>query len=75
MHIASGVGARVVAIFGPTDPKLTGPRGGKESRVLHYVPEGFRVPWYGKNFPEGGWISRITPGQVFDAVEQILRKA
>ena len=75
MHIASGVNAKVVAIFGPTDPKLTGPRGGKESRVLHYVPEGFSVPWYGKHFPEGGWISRITPEQVFDAVEQILRKA
>lgn len=74
MHIAAGVAASVVALFGPTDPSLTGPRGGTESRVLQYVPEGFSVPWFGKEFPEGGWLSRITPEQVFDAVERILRK-
>jgi len=37
MHIASGVGAPVVALFGPTDPKLTGPRGRGERLVLQYV--------------------------------------
>ncbi len=27
LHIAGGVGAKTVALFGPTDPKKTGPRG------------------------------------------------
>jgi len=75
MHIASGVGAPVVALFGPTDPKLTGPRGIGESIVLQYVPAGYSVPFFGKDLPEEGWLSRIAPEEVSDAVERILRKA
>ncbi|MFA5167407.1 MAG: lipopolysaccharide heptosyltransferase II [Candidatus Omnitrophota bacterium] len=74
MHIASGVGAPVVALFGPTDPKLTGPRGRGESIVLQYVPPGYKVPFFGKDLPEDGWMSRIMPEQVFDAVERLIRK-
>jgi len=72
MHIASGVGASVVALFGPTDPKLTGPRGMGKSVVLQYVPPGYSVPFFGKNLPEGGWLSHIGPEQVFKAVENIF---
>jgi lipopolysaccharide heptosyltransferase II len=72
MHIASGVGAPVVALFGPTDPKLTGPRGSGESLVLQYVPPGYAVPFFGKDLPEKGWLSHITPEEVLDAVERIL---
>ncbi len=72
MHIASGVGASVVALFGPTDPDLTGPRGTGEKIVLQFVPPGYSVPFYGKEFPVEGWLSRITPEQVLDAIEKIL---
>jgi lipopolysaccharide heptosyltransferase II len=75
MHIASGVGAPVVALFGPTDPKLTGPRGTGDKIVLQYVPEGYSVPFFGKELPSGGWLSHITPDQVLDAVERIVKKA
>ncbi|MFA7255266.1 MAG: lipopolysaccharide heptosyltransferase II [Candidatus Omnitrophota bacterium] len=75
MHIASGVGAPVVALFGPTDPKLTGPRGRGESLVLQYVPPGYTVPFFGKDLPEEGWLSHITPEEVLDAIERILKKA
>ena len=71
MHIASGVGARVVALFGPTDPNLTGPRGTGEHIVLQFVPPGYSVPFYGKDLPEDGWLSKIAPDQVFDAVERL----
>ncbi|OGX11481.1 MAG: lipopolysaccharide heptosyltransferase II [Omnitrophica bacterium RIFOXYB12_FULL_50_7] len=74
MHIASGVGAPVVALFGPTDPKLTGPRGTGESIVLQYIPPGYEVPFFGKDLPEGGWLSRITPDEVFDAIERLVKK-
>ncbi|MBN1688201.1 MAG: lipopolysaccharide heptosyltransferase II [Candidatus Omnitrophica bacterium] len=70
MHIASGVGTRVVALFGPTDPSITGPRGIGESAVLSYVPEGYQVPWYGKKIPKGGWLSNITPEQVINEIEK-----
>ncbi len=72
MHIASGAGVSVIALFGPTDPKLTGPRGGGESSVLQYVPPGYQVPFFGKDLPEEGWLSHITPEEVLDAVERIL---
>ncbi len=70
MHIASGVGARVMAIFGPTDPKLTGPRGTGDTIVLSHIPEGYTVPWYGKKLPVEGWLSFITPERVMTALEE-----
>lgn len=71
MHIASGVGAPVVALFGPTDPKMTGPRGTGDKIVLQHVPDGFQIPWYGGELPAEGWLSQITPEYVFDAVQRI----
>lgn len=72
MHIASGVGATVVALFGPTDPNLTGPRGIGEKIILQFIPPGYSVPFFGKEFPVEGWLSRITPDRVFEAVEKIF---
>ena len=74
MHIASGVGAPVVALFGPTDPKLTGPRGTGDSIVLQYVPPGYAVPFFGEEFPAEGWLSKITPQEVSEAIERMLKK-
>jgi len=74
MHIASGVGAKVVAIFGPTDPKLTGPRGTGESLVLQYVPTGYSVPFFGEELPADGWLCKISPDEVMDAVERLIGK-
>jgi lipopolysaccharide heptosyltransferase II len=74
MHIASGAGARVVALFGPTDPKLTGPRGIGENLVLQYIPPGYTVPFFGKDLPAEGWLSHISPEEVSDAIERILKK-
>lgn len=34
LHIAAGVGANVLALFGPTDPKLTGPFGRGKNVVI-----------------------------------------
>ena len=34
MHIASSVGARVIALFGPTDSRSTAPRGKGKTRIL-----------------------------------------
>lgn len=69
LHIAAGVGTPVIALFGPTSPELTGPRGPGDRIILSYVPEGFRVPWYGKELPENGWLSQIQPEDVVKAIE------
>ena len=68
LHIGAGVGTNVIGLFGPTDPKLTGPRGPGHNVVLHYVPPNERVPWHGKRFPFGQWMERITVRQVLDAI-------
>lgn len=67
LHIASGSGARVVALFGPTDPELTGPCGPGDKIVLTFVPEGYQTPWYG-DIPAGGWLSHLQPEQVMAAI-------
>lgn len=68
MHIASGSGARVAALFGPTDPNLTGPRGMGDSLVLQYIPAGYTVPWYG-TIPPQGWLEHISAEELVRAVE------
>ena len=70
LHIASGVGTPVVALFGPTCPKLTGPRGTGKKIVLQFVPEGYSIPWKGKDLPPGGWMERISPEEVMGRIQQ-----
>jgi len=72
MHIASGVGTRTVAIFGPTNPELTGPRGIGERLVIHDIPEGYTCPWYegqSKPFPPEGWFGRASASDVFQEIQ------
>jgi len=65
MHLASGVGTPVLALFGPTHPDISGPRGTGAVEILSFVPEGFKAPWYDeKEMPQGGWISQIQPEAV-----------
>ncbi len=68
MHIASAVGCPVLALFGPTDPVRTGPRGVGEKEVLTFVPPGHNVPWTGNELPAGGWLEQISPDEVFQAL-------
>lgn len=70
MHVASGVGTSVVALFGPTHPDISGPRGSGSREVLSFVPEGCRAPWF-KEIPADGWMSHIRPESV---QQRILEK-
>ena len=70
LHIASGVGTPVVALFGPTSPRLTGPRGTGKKVIIQFVPQGYSIPWKGKNFPSGGWMEKILPETVFQSIRQ-----
>ncbi|MBI4388200.1 MAG: lipopolysaccharide heptosyltransferase II [Candidatus Omnitrophica bacterium] len=70
LHIAGGVGTNVIGIFGPTDPTMTGPRGRGRNIVIHYVPNGERVPWLGKRFPKEGWMGHISTEEVLHTIER-----
>jgi len=70
LHVAGGVGANVIGIFGPTQLKETAPLGRGRNIVIHYEPEGVRLPWVGENFPFGQWMERISVDDVLHVIEK-----
>ena len=64
VHIASGVGTSVVALFGPTDPDVTGPRGVGAIYVLKNLPEGCALPCYNEACSDVVCMSDIKAEQV-----------
>ncbi len=70
LHVAAAVGVPVVALFGPTNPALTGPRGKGDSIVLSFVPEGFSAPYFGDAEIAKTWLKQISPQAVFESVQK-----
>ncbi len=70
-HIASGVGATVVSLFGPTSPLETAPMGKGKNIIIHHAPEGIKLPWIGKieDFP-APWMEFITVDDVLNVIEK-----
>ena len=69
LHIAAGVGANVIGLFGPTAPQETGPLGRGRNVVIHYFPEGAKLPWKEKKFPFP-WMELISVDQVVQTIEK-----
>lgn len=72
MHLGAAIGTRVLAIFGPTDPRLYGPTG-KGDRVIrkkiHCVPcEKAQCEF------EHECMKEITADEVFEAAKEMLGK-
>jgi len=75
-HIAAAAGARIVALYGPTNPGRTGPY----STQLRVVSAGLTCsPCYCRDFIRGCanplCMSAITPERVFEEVLQSLSEA
>ena len=70
LHIASGVGTSVIALFGPTCPILTGPRGTGKKVVIQFVPKGYTIPWKGDQPPPEGWMEGIDSQQVIQKIRE-----
>lgn len=74
MHVASSVGAKVVALFGPTNPDLTGPRGWGKKIVLNYVPAGASIPYFTTDEQNDtllkNWMAGLEPEQVINAIQK-----
>ena len=71
MHLAAAVGTPVTALFGPTDPELTGPYG-KNCRVLQ--PELNCIKCFHKNCPTEECHLKISPETAVSAIMEQLRK-
>ncbi|MFQ5892898.1 MAG: lipopolysaccharide heptosyltransferase II [Nitrospinota bacterium] len=70
MHLAAAAGCPVVALFGPTDPRLTGPYGATHHVVRHAVP---CSPCFLKTCPIGhDCLVGVSVEAVVAAVETVL---
>jgi heptosyltransferase II len=73
MHIANAVGSRkIFALFGPTDPKLTGPYPA-ENVVIIRKDLSCRIPCYKVDCPDNLCMKRITPEDVMAEVRRVFK--
>jgi len=71
LHIANGVGAEVIGIFGPTRPEITGPRGSGPAHVLQQDVGCNREACYHLMCPDNICMQSITVRDVLETVRQI----
>jgi len=75
MHLAVAVGTPVVAIFGPTNPRQTGPYPGAAHAVLRVsLPCSPCLKAQCKDTPEVNCLIQIEVEQVVAAAERLMRK-
>lgn len=71
MHIAVAVKARVIALFGPTSPKITGPYGSGNYRVISRN-ESCDTPCYDFSCTDNKCMKSITVDEVLKAAIEML---
>ena len=72
MHLAAAVGTPLVALFGPTDPRRTGPYG-RGHRVIRR--ELTCMPCFRRQCETKQCMREIEVGEVFTAVQEVLQEA
>ncbi len=75
MHVAAAVGTPVVALFGPTSPARTGPRGADHLVLRNPVP---CSPCFSKRCRNATFLDclkGISPGEVVAAIQQRARRS
>jgi heptosyltransferase-2 len=71
MHLASALGVPTLAIFGSTEPLLTGPMGARSRALRHHVP---CSPCFLRECPiDFACMMSITPEMAIAAAEELLR--
>jgi len=71
MHIAVSMKTNVIALFGPTSPRLTGPYGTGSYRVISRN-DTCDIPCYDSTCRENRCMAAITVEEVFRAAEEML---
>jgi lipopolysaccharide heptosyltransferase II len=72
-HVAASVGTDVVAIFGPTRPEITAPRGHGRVVVLHKEIGCNKAPCYHLTCPRNECMRAITVDDVLQAIQKFKR--
>lgn len=73
MHLAAAVGTPVVAVFGLTDPRLTGPMGAGHV-VVRAVTEGTTRDVRRNSARARAALDAVQPDQVIEAVNKVLEQ-
>ncbi|MFH1045843.1 MAG: lipopolysaccharide heptosyltransferase II [Candidatus Omnitrophota bacterium] len=73
MHIALSQKAKVIALFGPTDPLITGPYGGGNYFVINKNTD-CQIPCYELKCRQNFCMQAITVEDVLSAAEKLLSK-
>lgn len=68
LHLASGVGANCIALFGPTRPEITSPRGAGQTIVLQKDVGCNRLPCYYLACPDNVCMKSLSVDEVFRAI-------
>jgi ADP-heptose:LPS heptosyltransferase len=72
MHVAAALGTPVVALFGPTEPRRTGPYGQLEHVLQLELPCAPCLKSRCRYFKPLECLSALSPTTVFDAVQKRL---
>ncbi len=72
LHLASGAGTPVVALFGPTHPAVTGPRGTGPARIIQKQVGCNFSPCYNLGCPDNVCMKMIGVDDVCQAVRDII---
>ncbi|MGE5279620.1 MAG: lipopolysaccharide heptosyltransferase II [Deltaproteobacteria bacterium] len=70
LHVAAAVKARVIGLFGPTDPVVTGPLGLGDLAILRPAEMSCAVPCYERACPDNRCMKAITVDQVLEEAEK-----
>ncbi len=75
MHIAVSQGTRTIALFGPTNPRVTGPYGDGKYVVIHKALEklGCQLPCYNLKCEDNSCMRAITVEDVIKEADILLK--
>lgn len=70
MHLASAVGTPLLALYGPTSPKLNGPRGKGATKIIWKNPGCKTYPCFDKSCLHDRCLNDLSPEEVFQSLEE-----
>ncbi len=74
LHMASSVGTTTIALFGPTRPENTGPRGPGTTKILQHDVGCNRASCYYLDCPDNICMQAISVEEVVEEVQRIMKQ-